>query len=189
MVANNTQQQQPLRRNVQRNSNGLTLKSIVAFAVAKWYWFVISLVVTMSAATLYLMKTTPQYTRTASLLIKNSDKKSNNAGTSIDMSELGLIQTKTNLENEIRIVKSPTLMEEVVSRLDLNDRYTIRDGLREALLYKETPVLFLDTLSATELYPIQRQPSMVYFIFCMSIFVGTRNTAGRQNVPFTSVST
>ena len=148
MVANNTQQQQPLRRNVQRNSNGLTLKSIVAFAVAKWYWFVISLVVTMSAATLYLMKTTPQYTRTASLLIKNSDKKSNNAGTSIDMSELGLIQTKTNLENEIRIVKSPTLMEEVVSRLDLNDRYTIRDGLREALLYKETPVLFLDNGTA-----------------------------------------
>lgn len=148
MAANNLQQQ-PLRRNVQQN-NGLTLKSIVAFSVSKWYWFVISLIVTMSVATLYLMKTTPEYTRTASLLIKNEDK-NGTAGTSIDMSEIGLIQNNTNLENEIRIVKSPVLMREVVSRLSLNDRYTVREGLRDVMLYRQSPVLFAerDTTSAT----------------------------------------
>lgn len=148
MAANNLQQQ-PLRRNVQQN-NGLTLKSIVAFSVSKWYWFVISLIVTMSVATLYLMKTTPEYTRTASLLIKNEDK-NGNVGTSIDMSELGLVQNNTNLENEIRIVKSPALMKEVVSRLSLNDRYTVREGLRDVMLYRHSPVLFAekDTTAAT----------------------------------------
>lgn len=148
MVANNIQQQ-PLRRNVQQN-NGLTLKSIVAFSVSKWYWFVISLIVTMSVATLYLMKTTPEYTRTASLLIKNEDK-NGTAGTSIDMSEIGLVQNNTNLENEIRIVKSPVLMREVVSRLSLNDRYTVREGLRDVMLYRHSTVLFAerDTTAAT----------------------------------------
>lgn len=148
-MAANIPQQQPLRRNVQQN-NGLTVKSIVAFSVSKWYWFVISLIVTMSVATLYLMKTTPEYTRTASLLIKNEDK-NGTAGTSIDMSEIGLVQNNTNLENEIRIVKSPALMKEVVSRLSLNDRYTIREGLRDVMLYRHSPVLFAekDTTAAT----------------------------------------
>ena len=113
---------------------GLTLKSVVAFAVSRWYWFALSLVITMTAAAVYLMKTTPEYTRTASLLIKNEDK-NGNAGTSIDMSELGLVQNNTNLENEIRIVKSPKLMKEVVSRLGLNDRYTVREGLRLSLIH------------------------------------------------------
>lgn len=141
-MAANIPQQQPLRKNVQQN-NGLTVKSIVAFSVSKWYWFVISLIVTMSVATLYLMKTTPEYTRTASLLIKNEDK-NGTAGTSIDMSEIGLVQNNTNLENEIRIVKSPVLMREVVSRLSLNDRYTVREGLRDVMLYRHSPVLFAE---------------------------------------------
>ena len=146
MAANNTQQQ-PLRRNAQQINNGLTLKSIVAFAVSKWYWFVISLIITMSVAAVYLMKTTPEYTRTASLLIKNEDK-NGGSGTSIDMSELGLVQNNTNLENEIRIVKSPALMKEVVSRLDLNDHYTVKEGLRNVILYKHSPVLFAEKDSA-----------------------------------------
>lgn len=148
MVANNLQQQLQ-RRNIQQN-NGLTLKSIIAFSVSKWYWFVISLIVTMSVAVVYLMKTTPEYTRTASLLIKNEDK-NGTAGTSIDMSEIGLVQNNTNLENEIRIVKSPVLMREVVSRLSLNDRYTVREGLRDEMLYRHSPVLFAekDTTVAT----------------------------------------
>lgn len=139
MALPNPTQQLP-RRAVQQN-NGLTLKSIVAFSVSKWYWFVISLVFTSSVATLYLMKTTPEYTRTASLLIKNEDK-NGTAGTSIDMSEIGLVQNNTNLENEIRIVKSPALMKEVVKRLNLNDNYTTKEGLRDILLYRVSPVLF-----------------------------------------------
>ena len=146
MAANNIQKQ-PLRRNAQQG-NGLTLKSIVAFAVSKWYWFVISLIVTMTAAVVYLMMTTPEYTRTASLLIKNEDK-NGSSGTSIDMSELGLVQNNTNLENEIRIVKSPALMKEVVSRLSLNDRYTAREGLRDVMLYRRSSVLFAEKDSAS----------------------------------------
>ena len=141
-MASNNIQQQPQRKNAQQG-NGLTLKSIVSFAVSKWYWFVISLVITMSVAVIYLMRTTPEYTRTASLLIKNEDK-NGTAGTSIDMSELGIVQKNTNLENEIRIVKSPALMKEVVGRLDLNDTYTVRKDLRNEMLYRRSPVLFVD---------------------------------------------
>lgn len=128
------------KKNANQGSNALSLKSISAFAMSKWYWFVISLIITLSAATYYLMKTTPLYTRTAALLIKNDDKSTEM--TSIDMSELGIGSGKTNLENEMRIIQSPNLMAEVVSRLDLNNRYQVRTGLRDKVLYKESPVIF-----------------------------------------------
>lgn len=134
--------------NPETAQESISLKSITAFAASKWYWFVISLAVTMAAATFYLMTTTPQYTRTASLLIKDEDK-NGSMGTSIDLSELGLMKSKTNLENEIRIVKSPGVLKEVVSRLNLNDSYILREGLRKIPLYRKSPVLFaaLDTTS------------------------------------------
>ena len=141
-MATNETIQRIQRKNTGLNNNSLTLKSIVAFAVSKWYWFIISLIVTMSAAFIHLMKITPEYTRTASLLIKNEDKNGTTGGTSIDMSELGIMQNNTNLENEICIVESPELMAEVVSRLSLNDCYTVKEGLRDEKLYKSAPVLF-----------------------------------------------
>lgn len=148
MAANNLQQQ-PLRRNVQQN-NGLTLKSIVAFSVSKWYWFVISLCVTCLLACLYLMKATPEYTRTISLLIKNDNNDTPTNNSSIDMSELGILENKTNIENELRIIVSPPIIREVVSRLNLNEKYFIKDKLREKEIYKCSPVLFnaLDTVNA-----------------------------------------
>ncbi|MDE5940846.1 MAG: polysaccharide biosynthesis tyrosine autokinase [Muribaculaceae bacterium] len=173
--------QQPQRRQAQQN-NGLTLKSIVAFSVTKWYWFVISLAVTLSVAALYLMKTTPEYTRTASLLIKNEDK-NGTSGTSIDMSEIGLVQKNSNLENEIRIVKSPALMREVVKRLNLNDHYTVKDGLRNDVLYRQTPVLFAPVDSTDN--------SVVSFNFTLGndgkITVGNVNVNDREvNDTFTA---
>lgn len=137
-------------RKVVRQTNGVTLKTVVAFAVAKWYWFVISLFVTLSVAVVYLLMTSPEYTRTASLLIKNEDKNGSTVATSIDMSEIGLVQNNANLENEKRIVKSPALLKEVVKRLNLNDHYSIKKGLRHDELYRQSPVLFapLDTTSS-----------------------------------------
>lgn len=141
----------PVSRPRQQEGNGFNLKSVVALVLSKWYWFLISLAVTIGAATLYLMKTTPQYTRTASLLIKNEGK-DGSVNTSVDMSELGFVQNNTNLENEIRIVKSPSLMKDVVERLDLNDIYVVKEGLRDVKLYKQSPVLFAGNEASADTY-------------------------------------
>lgn len=146
-------QQQSSNRKASRLNTGITLKSIVSFAVAKWYWFILSLAITMGAGAFYLMKTTPLYTRTASLLIKDGDSKNGSYDTSIDMSEFGIGKNRTNLENEIRVLKSPNLMKQVVLRLNLNDVYTYKDGLRNKELYKQSPVLFevIDSAETSEL--------------------------------------
>ncbi len=136
-----TSLQQSPRRNVQQSSNGLTLKSIIAFIVNKWYWFIISLAVTMSMATIYIMRTPPMYSRAASLLVKDEER-NGLAKSSVDMSKMGLVKYVSNLENERRVLTSRELMKEVVRRLDLNDRYSIKNGLRYDVIYKQSPVLF-----------------------------------------------
>lgn len=133
--------QQSQRRNIQQSSNGLTLKSIIAFIVNKWYWFVISLAVTMSIATIKIMRTPPMYSRAASLLVKDEER-NGLARSSVDMSKMGLVKYVSNLENERRVITSRELMKEVVKRLDLNDRYSIKNGLRYDVIYKQSPVLF-----------------------------------------------
>lgn len=133
--------QSPATRKQQPTNNSFNFKSIIALLVSKWYWFVISLIITVSLGVVQIMRTTPLYTRSASLLIKD-DSKGGNASTSVDMSELGIATSNVNLDNEIRTLKSPSLMKEVVDRLDLNDVYTITKGLRDNQLYRKSPVIF-----------------------------------------------
>lgn len=139
IISDNTQT--VAQKKIQPTASGISLKSIIALLISKWYWFVISLVITMSLGVIQIMRTTPLYTRSASLLIKD-DSKGGNASTSVDMSELGIATSNVNLDNEIRTLKSPSLMKEVVDRLDLNDVYTITEGLRDNQLYRRSPVIF-----------------------------------------------
>ncbi|MDE6490514.1 MAG: chromosome partitioning protein ParA, partial [Muribaculaceae bacterium] len=59
----------------------------------------------------------------------------------VDLSEMGIMQTTTNLDNEIFTLKSSNLMEEVVERLGLNDVYMTKRGLKDVELYRQSPML------------------------------------------------
>ena len=54
--------------------DALTLKDWISICLSKWRWFVLSLVLCLLAATLYILKTPPVYTRSAELLIKEDAK-------------------------------------------------------------------------------------------------------------------
>ena len=108
--------------------------------VPKWYWFAISLFITLTIAVLYLLSTPPIYTRTAAILVKDNSKSSSSTGAMSDFSDLGIFKSNTNINNELLTLKSPTLMTEVVNRLGLNETFTIRKGLKNVDLYKVSPV-------------------------------------------------
>ena len=104
----------------------------------KWYWFVISLVVTIGVAAIYLLTTPPVYTRTASLLVKE-DTKGGSAGDAAGMlSDMGLFQTSTNINNEIQSLQSPSVMLDVVKRLHLDINYTTDGGFYKKTLYGQS---------------------------------------------------
>ena len=118
----------------------IRIQDLWSMFVPKWYWFAISLFITLTIAVLYLLSTPPIYTRTAAILVKDNSKSSSSTGMTSDFSDLGIFKSNTNINNELLTLKSPTLMTEVVNRLGLNETFTIRKGLKNVDLYKVSPV-------------------------------------------------
>lgn len=111
-------------RPVSKADDSIRIQDIGYLCLSKWYWFVISLIVCIGIAGLYLLKTPLVYTRTASLLIKQESKGqslSGDVGTSF--SDLGLFQSNTNVNNELVSLQSPAVMYDVVKRLHLEVDY------------------------------------------------------------------
>lgn len=59
------------KRNVEEY---FSLKEIFRLCLIRWKWILLSLLITVGAATAYLMITPVEYKRSASILIKESDK-------------------------------------------------------------------------------------------------------------------
>lgn len=119
----------------------IRIQDLIHIIVSKWYWFMLSLLLAMALVCIYLLVTPPIYTRSASILIKDNSKSGVTAGNMAEFEDLGIFRSNTNVNNELITLKSPSLMGEVVARLDLDKRYIARQGLRKVDLYKESPVL------------------------------------------------
>ena len=115
----------------------MQIKEILFLCLSHWWWFVLSLGITMGYTMFKIKKTTPVYLRTASILIKTED----NTGEISALSELGFQQVSTNITNEILSLKSGTVASEIVRRLNLDVEY-LRDGSfhKEVVYGVELPV-------------------------------------------------
>ncbi|SFL31829.1 GumC family protein [Proteiniphilum acetatigenes] len=119
----------------------IRIQDLFHLFISKWYWFAASVLAALVVVALYLLVTPPIYTRTASILVKDDSKGGTSAGSVAEFEDLGIFRSNTNVNNELITLKSPSLMKEVVLRLDLDKRYIVQRGLRKVDLYKESPVL------------------------------------------------
>ena len=129
-------------RNISRykqQDDFIRLQDLFHLCLARWYWFVISLVVTIGIAVFYLLTTPPVYTRSASLLIK-MDSKGQSLSSEVGnaFADMGLFQTNTNVNNEMQSLQSPAVMYEVVKRLHLEMNYIENDLFYDKVLYGES---------------------------------------------------
>ena len=125
----------------------IRLQDLFYLCIDKWYWFAVSLVVTLGIALVYLLTTPPVYTRSASLLIKEEGKGNSLSDVSGVLGDIDFFQTNTNVNNEIQSLQSPAVMYDVVKRLHLDINYTKDGSFYDQVLYgKDCPyeVSFID---------------------------------------------
>lgn len=111
--------------------------------IIHWPWFVTAVVICLIGAWAYLYMTTPIYNISASVLIKD-DKKGGGASKAPELESLGLsglITSSQNIDNEIEVLRSKTLVKEVVSQLSLYVTYRDEDQFPSKDIYKSSPVL------------------------------------------------
>ncbi|SEJ72585.1 capsular exopolysaccharide family [Dyadobacter sp. SG02] len=106
-----------------------------------WYLFPVFLFLALISAFFYLQVTPPTYSTKTSILIKDENKGLSGAQGDI-LSELSSQFGGNKLvENELEIIRSQTLMEQVIKELNLDVAYRAKDGLRKVSLYKTSPII------------------------------------------------
>jgi len=101
----------------------LRIQDLLSLCLGKWYWFVVSLAITVCAAVIYLLTTPPVYTRSAAVLIKEDTKGKGGSAAGV-LGDIDIFKTSTNVNNEIQSLQSPSVMLDVVKRLHLEISYS-----------------------------------------------------------------
>ena len=107
-----------------------------------WPWFLGAVIVCLISAYVYLYVATPVYNISATVLIKD-DKKGGSSNNVAGLDELGLsglITSSQSIDNEIEVLRSKTLVKEVVNYLNLYVTYQDDDQIPSKELYKTSPV-------------------------------------------------
>ena len=109
------------------------VRDILFLCLSNWKWFVLSLLITLGYAVWYLKSTPKVYTCTASILLKQNDRSSSTAERQLQ--ELGVEEASPNLTNEMLLITSSPLSEEVASRLNLDVNYFHNGVLKDEVAY------------------------------------------------------
>ena len=123
--------------------NYINIGEILYACLSNWYWFVISIIITLGIAIYRISTTQPTYRRYCEVLIKSKDKAPSIDEQMANMANLGLRST-TNAYNEIYTFKAAETIESVVNRLNLRTNYEKPGTLHPKTLYGEELPITVD---------------------------------------------
>ena len=119
---------------------GFDIKVVLSYLYDYWKWFALSMVVALSLAFVYLRYTAPTYQVTSKILLQ--DKEKGTFSSQADMlSDFGFQAQNTNVENEIEVINSMSVVRGAVLSSGLYVSYVV-PGFGDREIYKEnSPVL------------------------------------------------
>lgn len=119
------------------DKNALDIKFEIFRYLLYWYWFALSVVITLGIAFFYLRYTPNVYASSAKIKILD------NSSNTFKMPSVGGVslfaRSRINLENEMEILKSYRLNEQVVKNLQLQTSYTQIGYISEIQKWKDQP--------------------------------------------------
>lgn len=132
------QMQQP-----EGTGNAINFATIFTAVVLNWKWFVLSIVICLGLAAVYLRYATPIYQVSAKLLIKDNDQNSPNSANKnamLNSATLGLISNSNGFDNEMEILTSHSLALQVVKDMKIYVDYYFVGKVKDELLYRKQPI-------------------------------------------------
>lgn len=123
----------------ENESEPINIKSILAKYLRYWYLFVLSIILFLTAAYIYVRYTTPLYDISSTLLVKD-----NKQGPNVALDDMGVFKTSEGIEDEIIILKSKSLMQRALSELSLYATYYMEGRVKTVEVYgDEAPIKVL----------------------------------------------
>jgi tyrosine-protein kinase Etk/Wzc len=122
----------------------------------QWQWFVLAVCLSITVAYIYLRYTTPQYQASTTILVKD-EKKGGMLSELSAFADMGIGSgMKSNVDNEIEILKSRTLVERTVLKLGLNVVMIQKGNIISSEKYMDSPIQvnFINTKAGFYLDPM-----------------------------------
>ena len=117
----------------------LNFQTIFAALVLNWQWFLLSLIIFVCGALIYLRYAEPMYEVSARMLIKDETKKRGTNKMLANVEDLGFLSNSTGIENEMEVLKSRVLLRDVVKDLKIYTEYRREGRVTTAIVYKDQP--------------------------------------------------
>lgn len=127
----------------ERKESTLNFQKVFTHLVLNWQWYLLSVIICLCGAYLYLRYTQPIYQVTARMLVKDEEKKSSfRSAKQIlpNMEDFGIMNNSSGFENEIEILASPVTVHDAVKRLKLYTEYQLEGRISKKLIYSSQPV-------------------------------------------------
>ena len=117
----------------------LNFQTIFAALVLNWHWFLLSLIIFVCGALIYLRYAEPVYEISARMLIKDENKQKNATQMLSGIEDLGFLSNSTGIDNEVEVLQSRLLLRDVVKDLKLYTEYRREGRVHHVITYQTQP--------------------------------------------------
>ena len=119
----------------EQTEEGLDFRVIFGYLRTYWWLFLLSVMVCVAGAVVYLRYAKPVYNMSAKVLLQDSEKGGSISSPADVLADFGMQSKVSNVENEIALMSSMTVVRRAVVETNLYTRYLWGE---DSVLYKET---------------------------------------------------
>jgi len=130
----------PQFRPAPQKQDDVDIAKLFFLMLGNWYWFVLALFLSITAAWLYNKYTLPTWNVSATVLIEEDKKGSGMMGTDKLLEGFGLRPGMQNLDNQLVILTSWTIIEKTLEELPFDIEYYHRGKINKGALYPYSPI-------------------------------------------------
>jgi tyrosine-protein kinase Etk/Wzc len=121
------------------NEEIVNLRKVISLIVSNRYLFIMALVVSTALAYLYNTLTIPAFKVSATVLIEQ-DKKASSSGNDQLLEGFGLMPGMRNLDNQVMVLSSRTLVNRTLDELDFDTEFYYRGLMKTKSIYPIIPI-------------------------------------------------
>ena len=129
----------------------INIRELIKPYLDRWLWFVVGAFLALLGGYLFIKLSTPIYRTETTILVKDAKNNKLREGASglFDLSGIGGMNVNS-IENEIEILKSKKLIEQVVKDLGLTAEVYQEDAFTKKELYKDTSPVIINVIGEKE---------------------------------------
>lgn len=124
---------------LEEEEGGFDFKIILMKLIIYWKWFVVSIVLCLLCAFVYLRYATPVYRIQATVMI-NDEKKGSFQNQMMAMQDFGFVGTTGGVDNEIEILRSKSMIKQAIVDMGMFVQYQLGGRIAKRVVYGKYPI-------------------------------------------------